>query len=422
MSNDLETGKFAFFHLDLERQAPSNPELIKGIRKELGNNVLTIPLVADEFQKRLADSTLLAGIHPDNRSNGGVIVEAVTPSLGRYYADAWNVLETVASPKTGLKGEIITIFTMFEGRDSNPKKHFGGVTALEQYIRDVRTHSYKKISVYAVWDVHDVITLNKLKNVNGRKNIPEVISITAMPLFTDRLQEDGLIDDETFVAAPDFGSITKARQMAQVLGKELIFIKKTRPEPNRVEIEGVYLIKKDGSVEKKNYDFLKGIRVIFFDDMMDTGRTAIEDTSAVKAAGAREVVFCATHPVFSSPEILLHALDERILDYIYTTDSLPNYKKIVDPLNPQVLHPRLRLQSLAKPIAALIKMAADKATDEDYQLVKRCLYNPGPEKKVIEYQFTKGNIAPAFEGYNFYDGITGKLKSGIIYIADLKEK
>ena len=113
MSNDLETGKFAFFHLDLERQAPSNPELIKGIRKELGNNVLTIPLVADEFQKRLADSTLLAGIHPDNRSYGGVIVEAVTPSLGRNYADAWNVLETVASPKTGLKGEIITIFTMF---------------------------------------------------------------------------------------------------------------------------------------------------------------------------------------------------------------------------------------------------------------------------------------------------------------------
>ena len=320
----------------------------------------------------------------------------------------------------------MTVFSYFEGRDDKESKHEGGVLHLVQYLKDLISHSNKRNSAIAVWDVHSRATLDYLRQANGRRSLnkPEVVSLTAMPLFADRLKADGLLDGkETIAAAPDFGSFTKAREMTKFLGKPLIFIDKERPHPNHVIIKGIYMANGDGNIKSLEHTYLKGKRVVFFDDSFDTGSTAVDLSAELKNQGADEIVFAATHGIFSDrPEdkvqgektslSLVGAMNAGIIDYLYVSDTLPQYKKIK--LDPDLeKSDRVRFVSLAKPIAALIKIAADRAVKEDYDIVMRCLYNPGPDKKLIELHFKKGNVNPAYKDFDIQNAVFGN-KSRVI--------
>src|SRR3990172_10487693 len=137
----------------------------------------------------------------------------------------------------------------------------------------------------------------------------------------------------------------------------------------------------------------------------------------MKNLGVSEIVFSATHGVFSdrpkkkekgekSSMSLITALKRNIIDYIYVSDSLPHYKQIKDE--------RVRFISLAKPIAALIRIAADRAVQEDYDIVRRCLYNPGPDKNLVERHFKEGNITPAYENFDMQKAVFGD-RSRVIF-------
>ena len=409
----------AFYHLDLERQSPANPDLLNRVLQELGSDVTTTSLSLDEYQERMADRHLIAGIHPEKRDFDGIVVEEVSTTPDRKQRDVWSVLETMTDPDSGIRGNLATIFSYFEGRDDKQSKHWGGVLHLKQYFKDVRYHSNKKQAAIALWDVHSGATINILKKINGRKNKPEIVSLTAMPLFADELKKDKLLENgDTLVAAPDFGSFTKTRQMAKELGKPMIFIDKVRPKANHLIIKGIYLIKPDGKVEKIDKSYLEGKRVLFFDDMIDTGGTAVDLSKALKDLKVAEIVFTATHGVFSdrpkkkvkgekSSMSIETALKKKIIDYIYATDSLSQYKKLNKFEN-------VRTISLARPIAALIRIAANKAKSEDYNIVKRCLYNPGPDKNRIENHFSKRDVAPAFKNFDFQNAVFGN-KSRVIF-------
>lgn len=399
----------AYFYLDPQIQTPSNQDLIERTINSLGQ-VEAIPLVADEFATRFGDGSLLAQVDPNRRQFNSVVIEAQTNSLAGRAADIGEVLMTVSHPDSGVMGDNYTIFSYFDGRGDHPEKAVGAVLKLYKSQQEIGIYSHYRQAAMAFLDVHSYETLRFMEEVNGDNEKPEIASLTAMPLFIDKLRQDGFLNHnhETVVAAPDFGSFAKARELSMQLGKPLIFIDKERPRSHEIIIKGIYLIHEDGQVEKidNENDYLKDKRVIFFDDSIDTGETSILISQEVKKRGARQVIFTATHPVFSDPKpsdkpikTIQQALDDGDIDYLYTTDSLPHYKK--------VKHNHYKIVSVAGLFASLIKIAADKAVEQDYDLVRKCLYNPITNKKDIEKYFREGNVSPAFEGFDYHAGVHG---------------
>src|SRR5207249_2868231 len=79
---------------------------------------------------------------------------------------------------------------------------------------------------------------------------------------------------DLMVVAPDIGSVKMARAYAKRLGAELALVDKRRPRADAVEIMNVI-----GEVEDKN--------VVFFDDVITTGRTLCQAAEAIRDRGAR---------------------------------------------------------------------------------------------------------------------------------------
>ena len=111
------------------------------------------------------------------------------------------------------------------------------------------------------------------------------------------------------------GSVTRARNMAEMLNCPIAIIDKRRPEPNKSEIMNII-----GNIEGKN--------CIIIDDMIDTAGTISNAANAIKELGAKAVYAAATHPVLSGPAVErleASAIEELVL---LNTVPLPEEKKI----------------------------------------------------------------------------------------------
>ena len=110
--------------------------------------------------------------------------------------------------------------------------------------------------------------------------------VTAVPLLAAALAS---CSGDSVVVAPDLGAAKLARRLAATLKLPTAIVYKTRVSGNDVtagEIVGA----------------VRGLRPILVDDMISTGGTIAEATSAVVAAGALpEVTVVATHGLFVGP-------------------------------------------------------------------------------------------------------------------------
>ena len=115
--------------------------------------------------------------------------------------------------------------------------------------------------------------------------------------------------NDLVVVAPDIGSVKMARAYAKRLGAELALVDKRRPSADAVEVMNII-----GDVEGKN--------VVFFDDVISTGRTLCQAADAMRANGAREIYAGATHAV------LADGAAERLLASpireVVVTDTIPH--------------------------------------------------------------------------------------------------
>jgi ribose-phosphate pyrophosphokinase len=119
--------------------------------------------------------------------------------------------------------------------------------------------------------------------IQGFFDIP-VDHLTAIGLLSDYLKEKDLTD--YVVVSPDAGSIPRARDMAERLKLPVAFIDKRRPQPNVAEVMNIV-----GKVADRH--------AILLDDMIDTGGSLLQATMALRNMGAKSVLACATHAVFS---------------------------------------------------------------------------------------------------------------------------
>jgi len=131
-------------------------------------------------------------------------------------------------------------------------------------------------------------------------------------------------------ASPDVGGVVRTRAFAKKFGAKIVVCDKMRVRAN--EIASMQVI---GDV--------KGMDVVFVDDMVDTAGTICKAAELVMERGARSVRAVVTHPLLSGPahdRIRASALTELI-----TTDTIPLAQE----------NEKIRVISLAPLFAAAIR-------------------------------------------------------------------
>jgi ribose-phosphate pyrophosphokinase len=167
--------------------------------------------------------------------------------------------------------------------------------------------------------------------IQGFFNVP-FDHLFALPVFLDDYLRT-TFDQRAVFVSPDAGGVERARAYSKRLGASLAIIDKRRARPNESEV--MHLI---GDVKDRD--------CIIVDDLIDTGGTLCNAARAVMDKGARRVVACATHGVFSGPA--LQRIDESPLDEVVVTDSIP-------PSRDGTRSPKIKYLTIAKLLAEAIR-------------------------------------------------------------------
>ncbi len=168
--------------------------------------------------------------------------------------------------------------------------------------------------------------------IQGFFNIP-VDNLYAMPVLVQYLRRrtEG---KKVSVVAPDAGGVERARAFARRLDANLAIIDKRRQRASEV-------------AEMNLVGEVRDSVALLIDDMIDTAGTITEAAKVVMAAGASEVIACATHPILSDPAC--ERIGKSVISELVTTNSIPLKAKAQGELS------NLRVLSVASLIAEAIR-------------------------------------------------------------------
>ncbi len=144
-----------------------------------------------------------------------------------------------------------------------------------------------------------------LDNLNSRR------------LFADVLKKKLNVDQKDLrIVAPDFGSSVRADRFSKHMFNAPVCVFEKKRDSKNVEI---------GKVIGPS---VKGKTVIMYDDMIDTGGTARKAALRIKGLGAKDVIMCATHGIFSDEK----SVEEfgRAGIPVYITNTIPRAKKFME--------------------------------------------------------------------------------------------
>lgn len=144
--------------------------------------------------------------------------------------------------------------------------------------------------------------------IQGFFTIP-VDHMTATPMLTQYFSDQYEAED-LVVVSPDAGRAKAARNFARKIGTEWAIMEKERPKQQVAEIG--YVV---GNVKDKI--------AIISDDMIDTAGTLCAAARTVLDEGAKSVIACATHGVFSGPAYERLPYENSGLEKIVVTDTIP---------------------------------------------------------------------------------------------------
>ena len=129
--------------------------------------------------------------------------------------------------------------------------------------------------------------------------------VSSMPEIADSLHNDVAPD---FILSPDKGAISRASEVAGLIGCEFSYLEKTRVDAHTIEHT------------PKDLD-VSGRVVAIVDDMISTGGTICRASDALRRQGAKEIHAACTHGLFTGGALSRLA---NHVDGVHTTDSLPN--------------------------------------------------------------------------------------------------
>lgn len=172
--------------------------------------------------------------------------------------------------------------------------------------------------------------------IQGFFDIP-VDNLFATPVLLPLVRER-VSGYEVAVVSPDAGGVERARAFAKRMNSSLAIIDKRRPSPN--EVAEMHII---GDVE--------GRAAVLVDDIVDTAGTIVAAAEALRAAGARKVVACCTHPVLSGPAI--ERIAASAIEELVVTDTIP-LRPAAERLG------KVRVRSVAHLLAEAIRRTHDE--------------------------------------------------------------
>ena len=154
----------------------------------------------------------------------------------------------------------------------------------------------------AILDLHEPAVLEDM-------DFP-VKFVSAMPEVADRLSN---VVKPDFRLSPDKGAISRATEVANLIGCEFSYLEKTRIDAHTIEHT------------PKDLD-VNGKVVAIVDDMISTGGTICRASDALRRQGAKEVHAACTHGLFTGGAISRLA---NHVNGVHSTDSLPNPRAVV---------------------------------------------------------------------------------------------
>ncbi|MDR3038476.1 MAG: ribose-phosphate pyrophosphokinase [Candidatus Adiutrix sp.] len=168
--------------------------------------------------------------------------------------------------------------------------------------------------------------------IQGFFNIP-VDHLYAAPVILEYLKERRGRDGDMVLVSPDAGGVERTRYFARKLGVPIAIVDKRREAPNVAKVMNIV-----GEVRDKV--------AVIIDDMVDTAGTLAQAAEVIMELGAREVLACATHPVFSGPA--LDRIDNSPLSAVVVTNTIP--------LNERAQNsPKIRVMSVGRLLGEAIR-------------------------------------------------------------------
>ena len=273
--------------------ANSNPALANEIA-----NILHVP-VGDSKVSKFSDGEISVDINETVRGADVFVIQSTNHPVNDYLMELLIMIDAFKRASAGRITAVIPYYGY--ARQDRKAKARDPITA--KLVADL----------IATAGADRVLTMDlHAAQIQGYFNIP-VDHLLGAPILSRYYLEKNLKD--VVVVSPDLGSVTRARKFADRLNAQIAIIDKRRPRANVSEVMNII-----GDV--------KGKTAILVDDMVDTGGTITQGAKALMDMGAKDVLACCTHPVFSGPAI------ERIKNSVISemvvlnTIALPPEKQI----------------------------------------------------------------------------------------------
>lgn len=282
------------------------------------------PQLAQDIAKILGVS--LSGTHIQRFSDGELNIRIEEPVRG----DDIFLIQSTSKPVNEHLMELLIMI------DALKRASAGRITAVIPYFgyarQDRKVKSREPITAKLVADIITAAGADRIltmdlhaAQIQGFFNIP-LDHLFGIPIFYRHFKNivDGN-NDKFVVVSPDFGSVTRARELAEKLNVSIAIVHKRRSKPNQSHVVNVI-----GEVEGKT--------AILIDDLIDTAGTFVNAANSIIQHGAVEVLGAVTHPVLSGNAIRL--IEESpikeltVLDTINTNNICKNSKiKIISVAN-----------------------------------------------------------------------------------------
>ncbi len=158
-----------------------------------------------------------------------------------------------------------------------------------------------------------------------------VSELSTRPLFGGALGRKG-IGKNSVVASPDKGGQSRSAIFAKDFGLEIIYLEKHRDlTTGEVNVAGA-------SADVRDKD------IVIFDDIINTGATAVKASEFLKAHGAGKIFFLATHAVLAGEASTI--LSSSLIDEVIVTDTVA--------IPPEKRFSKLRVMTVAPLLADAI--------------------------------------------------------------------
>lgn len=242
----------------------SNKPLAENIAKYLHTELSPMEI------KRFADGEIFVQIPNFVRGSDCFVIQSTSTPVNENLMELLIIIDALRRASAGR----ITAVIPYYGYARQDRKDKPRVPITSKLVANLITEA----------GANRILTMDlHVDQIQGFFDIP-LDHLYAAPIFIDEYLKK---QDYDLFVSPDVGGVARTRSIAKRMGKDIAIIDKRRYAANESVVMNIV-----GDV--------KGKRLMIFDDILDTGGTAIHAAEALLNEGAIEVKYLSVHGVFSN--------------------------------------------------------------------------------------------------------------------------